>query len=206
MGTAVPPYGEVPCVLGLGPRLMPFDEEPLLLASSCPVHTDKRKLALEFRAVQYQLQMACRHPLWHRLRHWPLSQHVVIGALIPDRHGPGSVLSFWNGAREGRVGQRMVCNLHRQALLRRIGRGAFRDRPALEHAVHLETEIVVQPARMVLLHNKNGAGLHGRRRTRPRLWCRVLDASADVTVYVACHRGISWHSVPRVLGMACVHA
>ena len=189
-----------------GERIVPFDEEPLGLASPGPVHTDERKLALEFRAIQRHLEMARGNPLRHRLRDGLVCQHVGIGALIPDRHGSGPILPCRNRAREGRVGERMVLDLHGEALVGRIGRGALRDRPALEHAIHLQPEIVMQAAGMVLLHDKERPGLHGLRCTRARLWGRALDARAGVTVCVACHRGISWHSVPRVLGMACVHA
>ena len=67
-------------------------------------------------------------------------------------------------------------------------------------------KIVMQSAGMVLLHDKERPGLPGLRCPRARLWCRALDARADVPVCGTCHRGISWHSVPRVLGMACAHA
>jgi hypothetical protein len=43
--------------------------------------------------------------------------------------------------------------MHRKALLSRNEARSPGDGPAFEHAIHLETEIIVEAARVVLLHH-----------------------------------------------------
>ena len=139
----------------MGKGVLHFDEEPMLFASSSPVHTDECELALESLAVQRKFQPACFDAPRHRLRDRLVCQHVVTGTLIPDGHRPGPLLPFRDGARERRIGQRVVLDLDRQAPFRRVRRGALGHRPALEHAVRLQAEIVMESAGVVLLHDKD---------------------------------------------------
>ena len=44
--------------------------------------------------------------------------------------------------------------LDRQELVARIGRGALGDGPGLEHPVHLQAQVVVQPGGVVLLDHE----------------------------------------------------
>ena len=82
-------------------------------------------------------------------------------APIPDHHRPAAVLAFWDGALEVVVAHGMVFDVRRQPAFGGIQRGPFRDRPADEHALHLEAEVVVQPRCPMLLHNEtvSSAGL-----------------------------------------------
>ncbi len=48
----------------------------------------------------------------------------------------------------------MILDLHRQTFVGGIKRRAFGDRPRLEHALHLQPEIVVQPRRGMALDDK----------------------------------------------------
>jgi len=102
----------------------------------------------------------------------PLAQLLVDIALggphaaVVAIHVAGTVVAFGNIAFEIRVGQRMVFHLHRQALYRRIEAGFLRHRPALQHAVDLQAEVVVQPPRRVLLHHEDAAAGLGARRGR----------------------------------------
>jgi len=121
------------------------------MAASFAAHADEPETALELLAVQRKLQAACGNALHHRL----ICPQVVVGALIPDGHCPGPILPFWNRARECGIGERVVFDLDSQTLVRRIHRGAFRHRPTLEYAFHFQAEIVMQSARMVLVHHKN---------------------------------------------------
>jgi hypothetical protein len=51
----------------------------------------------------------------------------------------------------------MVLDVHRKVLLARLERHAFRHRPRDEDAVTLEAEVVVQPPRVVTLHDEDRA-------------------------------------------------
>jgi hypothetical protein len=60
----------------------------------------------------------------------------------------------------------MILDLHSQAFISRIERRPFRHRPRFEHAIHLETEVVMQPRGAVSLYDKTMAfalGEFGRR-------------------------------------------
>ena len=52
----------------------------------------------------------------------------------------------------------VVLYVHGQALLFRVHRRALGHRPALQHAVHLEPEVVMKPPRGVLLDHEALAG------------------------------------------------
>src|SRR4030095_3418388 len=146
-----------------------FHEEPMRMAASFAAHADEHETALELLAVQRKLQAACCNALHHRL----ICPQCVVGALIPDGHCPGPILPCWNRAREGGIGESVVFDLDSQTLVRRIHRGAFRHRPTLEHALHLQAAIVMQSARMVLVHNKKrSSSLAFCLRGKPGQWGR----------------------------------
>ncbi len=73
------------------------------------------------------------------------------GAAIPQQHRSSAVLPLRNDALELAVLERMILDVHRQALVGRIQAGALRDRPALQDAFELEPEVVVQTRRRMLL-------------------------------------------------------
>ena len=75
-------------------------------------------------------------------------------ATIPDEHGAPAILALRDIAFEVAVIERMVLGLHRKPLFARHEARAPRDRPALQHAVEFEPEIVVQTRRCVLLHDE----------------------------------------------------
>ena len=82
---------------------------------------------------------------------------------IADR--AAAVLALRDRALERGVAEGVVLDLHRQPLDRRIERRPLGDRPALEHAVGLEPEIVVQVRGVVLLDDEDrllvGCGFTG---------------------------------------------
>ncbi len=51
----------------------------------------------------------------------------------------------------------MVLRADRQALVGRVEAGPLGDRPALEHAVDLQSQIPVQPGGVVLLNHEHVA-------------------------------------------------
>ena len=81
----------------------------------------------------------------------------------------------------------MVFDLDGQTLVRWIHRGAFRHSPALEHALRFQAEIVMQSARMVLLHNKNrSSSLAFFLRGQPGQWCR---GGSHISLVAICFEG-----------------
>src|SRR5258706_15726354 len=73
---------------------------------------------------------------------------------VPKLHRAAAILSLRNGPFEIAVIQRMVFHLDCQPLVVRIERGAARDRPGFKDAVELEPQIVMQPARIMLLDHE----------------------------------------------------
>ena len=71
---------------------------------------------------------------------------------ISDR--AAAVLPSRNDALEPAIFERVVLDMDRQALLAGIEARPFRHRPALQHPVELEPEIIMQPARGMLLDDK----------------------------------------------------
>src|SRR4029077_19030326 len=71
--------------------------------------------------------------------------------LTPDHHAPAAVLSLGNGSLERVVLDRVILDLHREPLDRRVEARPLRPSPALHHAIELEPQVEVQVARGVLL-------------------------------------------------------
>ena len=117
----------------------------------------------------------------------------VAGNLDPDTFVPTdgracAVLTLWDDALELRVLQRVGLHVHGEPLVRRIGGGPLRDGPGLQDTVHLESQIPVQRAGMMLLDDENAPlalwplpeGL--RRRSSPGLRRRSSPGLRAVTV------------------------
>src|SRR5215469_5380943 len=115
---------------------------------------------LEPRAVEHEREMPLLEP---ELR-------VPFGhpfATVPHDHGAATILALGDVALEFKIVDRMVLGAHRKPLLAERQARAAGDRPALEHAIELEPQIVVQPPRGMLLDNEfmsaaraeRGAGL-----------------------------------------------
>jgi len=79
-------------------------------------------------------------------------------ALVPDDHRAAAILALGDNALEGEVFERMILGMDRKALLADGKARPARDGPALQHPVELEPQIVVQAARIVLLHAEAIAG------------------------------------------------
>src|SRR5207249_4050402 len=73
---------------------------------------------------------------------------------VPQRDRSRAVLFFWNHTLEAAVIERVVLDVHGKPFFRRIEARALRHRPALERSVELETEVVMQAAGCVLLHDE----------------------------------------------------
>ena len=82
---------------------------------------------------------------------------AVVGARVPDLHLAGAVAAGGDLTREVDVAERMVLDVDGEVVALRIVRDALGHRPGDEHAVALESQIPVQAARVVLLHDEAGS-------------------------------------------------
>ena len=74
---------------------------------------------------------------------------------VPDLDRARAVLPLRDLTLEGRVLERVILDMDGEVLLARLERDAFRHRPGRQRAVSLEAEVVVQPARIVALHDED---------------------------------------------------
>src|SRR3546814_16473425 len=95
---------------------------------------DQRPSSLQARAVQREIRIAFLQTGFGVTIRQPF-------ALVPDLDMTGAVLSGRNVALEVPVRERMILDLDRQPLLRRITRRTFGDRPASQRALPFKTEI-----------------------------------------------------------------
>src|SRR5262245_43004806 len=94
------------------------------------------------------------------------------GAAVPDHHRAAAVFALRDGSLEVAVLERMILHLHGEALVGGVEAGPLGHRPALEGALELEPEVVVEPAGHVLLDHEGSrarAAPRGRRRFARRL-------------------------------------
>ncbi len=76
------------------------------------------------------------------------------GAAIPYDHRSGAVLLGRYVALEAGIVERMVLDMDGNALFRGIVAGAFRHRPAEQHPIEFQPEVVVQSSCPMLLDNE----------------------------------------------------
>lgn len=120
-----------------------LDQEPLgLLAAQ--VGADQVPTPGEFLAIQGEAEMALFQALARIVQRRP-------GASVPDDDIAGAVVPLGDAAFEIGIVQRMVLNLHREPLHRRVEARPLGHRPALQGAIQLQAEVVVQAAGVVLL-------------------------------------------------------
>ncbi len=144
-----------------------LDQEPVVAAlfSGPAAHPHQRPAPVQLLAVEPEFERA-----------------VLIGAgrvgverrpiaAIPQHDRAAAILSLRDDPLEPAIIERVVFDMDRQAPLARIEARPFGHRPAFQHPVELQAEIVMQPARRVLLHDKGerprfGAAPDGARRLR----------------------------------------
>ena len=140
-----------------------LDQEPVLRVSTCPIFArlrlaargprplatrpHERELAAQLVALEVEQELSAREPFFRVLDGNPAPE-------VPDDHGPRPVVPLGNHALEVRVLDRMVLDVHGEPLLGRVERGALRHRPGEQHAAPFEPQVVVEPARGVLLHHE----------------------------------------------------
>ncbi len=77
---------------------------------------------------------------------------------VPDDDRTRAILLRWNHAFEAGVRQRMILNLYRQALLRRVKAGSLGYCPAFQRTIQLQAEVVMQTPCGMLLDYKGQDG------------------------------------------------
>ena len=75
-------------------------------------------------------------------------------ALVPHDHRAAAVLAFRDHALEGEVFDRVVLGVDRQALLAGNEARSAGDGPAFQDAIEFEPQVVMEPARIMLLDAK----------------------------------------------------
>ena len=102
----------------------------------------------------------------------------VVGAGVPQLHGARAV-ALRDHALEVDVVERVVLDVHRQAVLLRAHRDAVRYCPRHQHAVALQAQVPVQAGGVVLLDDEAMAvaGTALRRPPRARRWARACGGS-----------------------------
>src|SRR5262249_21219149 len=110
--------------------------------------THQDPTALEAIALQCEFQTAALESFFRRL--------IALGGpvtAVPQLYRAAAVLAFGDRALEISVVQRVVFYFDRQALVRGIQGRTSGHRPGFEYATELKSEVVVQPARRVLLND-----------------------------------------------------
>src|SRR5688572_5542397 len=173
-----------------------LDEQPLRLRLTLVAHAHERKRAFETLAVQPELDVTA---------FVALSQVIYIAGLrlvrsaIPEHHGAATVLAGGNGPLERVVLDRVILDFHRQPPLRRIERRSLRTCPALHDAVELESHVVVQMTRGVLLDHEMQFRARLRaclRARRPSQVARWLGRACEVALrLIFAERPTRFHAV-----------
>jgi hypothetical protein len=130
-------------------RVAALDQEPVRApaVARLPPHPHQMPAAAQLVAREPERQIALRERRVRIVERLPR-------AAIPHEHRAAAVLALRDHAFERGVLERMVLGLDRHAAVARDEARTLRNRPALEHAVELEPEVVVQPASGVLLHHE----------------------------------------------------
>jgi len=129
-----------------------FDEEPFLPFPAA-LHVDQREIAVQLLAVQPEFQIAARQLLRPRN-----AAQQVERAAVPQHHAARSVVARRDVAFEIAVFDGVVFHVRGEMLHRGVERRPLGHGPRLQHAIHLQPEIVVQPRGIVPLHAKEIAG------------------------------------------------
>ena len=129
------------------------------------MHANQRPVALQLFAVQFELELAGAIAFARVAERLP-------GAAVPHDDGARAVLLGRDHAFEFAVLQRVVLDMDGHSLVVWIEARSLRHSPAFQRTVELEPEVIVQPARGMLLDHiaERAAGLRslalglGRRR------------------------------------------
>ena len=128
-----------------------LDQQPLRSVAAAPaLQSGAHQLpaATQFFTVQDEIEFAgCDGFQW-----------IASGrpyAVVEHQHVAGTVIALRDLALETGVGQWMILDFDRKALLAYTQRRAFGHRPALERAIDFETKIIVACTGVVQLHDED---------------------------------------------------
>src|SRR5690349_14884872 len=144
--------GRLPARVGTLVALL--DQQPLLPVGG-RARAAERIRALDLLPEHEDLHVALRDRLreLHRLAASRL-RDVLEDAAVPDDHRPRAILALSDHALPLEVLERVVLRSHGEPLVARIEGGPLRHRPGGEHAVDLESQVVVLRGRGVLLERE----------------------------------------------------
>src|ERR1700732_4194550 len=143
--------GDFPIAYTPAEFIVRLDEQPWLgfLSGSRP-HPNQVPTPFEPAAVGPNHQMPFRKPLLRIALRLP-------SAAVPDDHRARAIFALLNIPTEIKVFDRVVLGADRKPLFADREARAFGDRPAFQDSVHLEPQIVMQPARRVFLNDELSA-------------------------------------------------
>src|ERR1700732_2638929 len=150
-----------------------LDQQPFLFSWLPAANFDQYKTSGQLATVQNKLQFATIDLLGGR----EIAFHFE-GALVPEDHLASAIISLRYFALKLCVLERMIFGLNGQALIYRIHRWTLRHGPGFHHAIHFQTEIVVQASRVMFLNNESRSAM--RRAAADRLWCGIKAPFAFV--------------------------
>jgi hypothetical protein len=163
-----------------GVLVVGLDQQPVLFAALvAALHVHEAPSALELAARELELEVAFGQ----------LSVWVVIGrpaAAVPDDDAASTVFALGDAPLELGIVERVVLDMHREALV--VGREARApgDGPALQDTVELEAQVVMQPARGMLVHDEQLPGLAAQLAARLR-GAREVALAVVVAQRRRCH-------------------
>src|SRR5690606_24626594 len=114
---------------------------------------------------------------------------VAVGlpdAMVPDNHITPAVLPLGDTALEAAIAQRVILDMHRQALVGRVQARSLGHGPADQGPVQLQAEVVVQPPGGVFLDDET------QRRAEAALSGRItswLPGLVEITLAVVFTQG-----------------
>jgi len=126
-----------------------LQEEPLPLLAA---HAREHPSPAELESKELELELAPRDLLARR----PVAERAEPAA-VPDDGRPRAVAALGDHALEVGILDWVVLDVDGQAALAVADRGALGHRPAREHAVDLEPQVVVEPPRRVLVDDEQVA-------------------------------------------------
>src|SRR5207249_4675734 len=143
------------------------------------LHADEVPAPFQARAFERKLKVALVEPEMRIAFRHP-------AAAVPHDHGATAVLAPRDVALELEVLHRVVFGLHREPFLVSDEARPVRDDPALEHAIELEPQVIVQAPRRVHLHNELAAQIG------PRLRGRLAGLAEITLALIFAQRGFRW--------------
>ena len=129
-------------------RIRRLEEQPGVLGFAGPAtHAHQMPATAQLVARKREIEMAFLQAVVRIALGIPM-------AAIPDHHRAAAILPLRNGAFEAVVFDGMVLDLDGEPFLSGNEARSSRDCPALHHAIELKPQVIMQPARGMLLNDE----------------------------------------------------